>query len=46
MVHEIFDYSLAVDIVIIIRKEFANRSFQKNKEELLFIYKKLIEKVD
>ena len=31
MVHEIFDYSLAVDIVIIIRKEFANRSFQKNK---------------
>ena len=46
MVHEIFDYSLAVDIVIIIRKEFANRTYQKNKEELSYIYKKLIEKVD
>mgnify|MGYP003312465589 CR=1 FL=1 len=46
MVKDMFDFSLAVDIVIIIRKEFINRTFQKNNEELHYIYKKLIEKVD
>lgn len=46
MIKEMFDFSLAVDIVIIIRKEYINRTFQQNNEELRFIYKKLIEKVD
>ena len=46
MVKDMFDFSLPVDVVIIIRKEFINRTFQKNTEELNYIYKKLIEKVD
>mgnify|MGYP006340492771 CR=1 FL=1 len=45
-ISDMFDFSLAVDIVIIIRKEFINRTFQKNNEELHYIYKRLIEKVD
>lgn len=46
MVKDMFDFSKSVDIVIIIRKEFINRTFQKNNDELNYIYKKLIEKVD
>ena len=46
MVKDMFDFSKSVDVVIIIRKEFINRTYQKNNEELSYIYKKLIEKVD
>ena len=46
MVKDMFDFSKSVDVVIIIRKEFINRTYQKNNEELNYIYKKLIEKVD
>lgn len=46
MVHDIFPTTLALDIVIIIRKGFSKNDFKKNFEELNRIYKKILEKVD
>ena len=44
IVSDIFSTSIPYDVVIIIRNRFGNNEFRKNKEEMNYIYKKILEK--
>ena len=46
MAREIFDQKQGVDYIIIVRNKFLENSYERNKEDLLFLCNKIKRRMD